>query len=74
LWRLLAKGVCPLAPHSAGITAEASIGLRGDIRYLRSFEDPDEDNEFDPGVGNFDDWRAAGGLTFRWQLQPFSRA
>jgi opacity protein-like surface antigen len=42
------------------------IGLRGDIRYLRSFEDPEEDNEFDLGVGNFDYWRAGAGLTFRW--------
>src|SRR5262245_27497 len=28
------------------------IGLRGDIRYLRSFDDLEEDNEFDLGVGN----------------------
>ena len=42
------------------------IGLRGDIRYLRSFEDPEEDNEFDLGVGRFDYWRAGAGVTFRW--------
>jgi opacity protein-like surface antigen len=42
------------------------VGIRGDIRYIRSFEDPNEDNEFDLGVGNFDYWRATGGLTFRW--------
>jgi hypothetical protein len=29
-------------------------------------EDPEEDNEFDLGVGNFDYWRAGAGLTFRW--------
>jgi opacity protein-like surface antigen len=42
------------------------VGIRGDVRYLRSFVDPDEDNEFDINVGNFDYWRAAGGVTFRW--------
>jgi opacity protein-like surface antigen len=42
------------------------VGIRGDVRYLRSFVDPDEDNEFDIDVGRFDYWRAAGGITFRW--------
>ena len=42
------------------------IGLRADLRYLRSFVDPVEDNEFDLDIGNFDYWRATGGLTFRW--------
>jgi opacity protein-like surface antigen len=42
------------------------VGFRGDIRYLRSFEDPSEDNEFDLGVGNFDYWRGTAGVTFRW--------
>ena len=42
------------------------VGFRGDIRYYRSLEDPDEDNEFDIGVGNFDFWRATAGVTFRW--------
>jgi opacity protein-like surface antigen len=42
------------------------IGFRGDVRYYRSLEDPDEDNEFDVGVGNFDFWRATAGVTFRW--------
>lgn len=42
------------------------VGFRGDIRYLRSFEDPTEDNEFDIGVGNFDYWRGTAGVTFRW--------
>lgn len=42
------------------------VGFRGDLRYLRSFEDPVEDNEFDIGVGNFDYWRGTFGLTFRW--------
>ena len=46
--------------------ASDHIGFRGDIRYYRSFEDPDEDNEFDIGVGNFDFWRGTVGVTFRW--------
>jgi opacity protein-like surface antigen len=42
------------------------VGLRGDIRYYRSLSDPDEDNEFDVAIGDFDFWRATGGVTFRW--------
>lgn len=42
------------------------VGFRGDVRYLRSFEDPDEDNEFDIAIGSFDYWRGTVGLTFRW--------
>jgi opacity protein-like surface antigen len=42
------------------------IGFRGDLRYLRSFEDPVRDNEFDIAVGNFDYWRGTAGVTFRW--------
>jgi len=42
------------------------IGLRADVRYLRSLVDPNEDNEFDISVGKFDYWRAMGGFTFRW--------
>ena len=42
------------------------VGVRADLRYLRSFVDPEEDNEFDIDIGNFDYWRATGGLTFRW--------
>ena len=42
------------------------VGIRGDVRYLRSFVDPNEDNEFDIGVGKFDFWRGLAGLTFRW--------
>ncbi len=46
--------------------ASDHIGFRGDVRYYRSFEDPDEDNEFDIGVGTFDFWRGTVGVTFRW--------
>jgi opacity protein-like surface antigen len=42
------------------------VGLRADLRYVRSLEDPQEDNEFDLAAGNFDYWRGMGGLTFRW--------
>jgi opacity protein-like surface antigen len=43
-----------------------SVGLRGDIRYVRSLEDPTEDNEFDIATGNFDYWRGSVGVSFRW--------
>ena len=46
--------------------ASDHIGFRGDVRYYRSFEDPDEDNEFDLGVGTFDFWRGTVGVTFRF--------
>ena len=42
------------------------VGLRGDVRYFRSLQDPEEDNEFDVAVGNFDFWRGTGGVTFRF--------
>lgn len=42
------------------------VGLRSDLRYVRSLEDPDEDNAFDVAAGNFDYWRGTAGLTFRW--------
>jgi opacity protein-like surface antigen len=42
------------------------VGFRGDIRYYRALSDPDEDNEFDIAIGDFDFWRATGGVTFRW--------
>ena len=42
------------------------VGIRGDLRYFRALSDPDEDNEFDIDLGDFDYWRATVGLTFRW--------
>ena len=42
------------------------IGFRGDLRYFRAFTDPESDNEFDIDFGDFDFWRATGGITFRW--------
>ncbi len=43
-----------------------NVGIRGDIRYLRSLQDPEEDNEFDVDFGNFDFWRGTFGVTFRF--------
>ena len=43
-----------------------NVGFRGDIRYYRALSDPEEDNEFDIDFGDFDFWRASGGVTFRW--------
>jgi hypothetical protein len=40
------------------------VGLRGDIRYFRSLQDDDPDDDFDLSVGNFDFWRAYAGVTF----------
>ena len=42
------------------------VGFRGDMRYFRQLSDPDEDNEFDIGLGDLDYWRATAGITFRW--------
>ena len=42
------------------------VGFRGDIRYYRAFVDPEEDNEFDFAIGQFDYWRGTVGVTFRW--------
>jgi opacity protein-like surface antigen len=42
------------------------VGIRGDVRYFRSLQDPEEDDEFDVAAGNFDFWRGTGGITFRF--------
>jgi opacity protein-like surface antigen len=44
----------------------STVGLRGDIRYFRSFGDPEPDNEFDLEFGDFDFWRATGGLSINF--------
>jgi len=41
------------------------LGLRGDLRYVRSFQDTD-DNLVTIGIGDFDFWRANIGVVFRW--------
>ena len=42
------------------------VGFRGDLRYFRALGDPEEDNEFDIDLADFDYWRATAGVTFRW--------
>jgi opacity protein-like surface antigen len=43
-----------------------NIGIRGDIRYFRSLQDDEADDEFDIGLADFDFWRATVGVTFRF--------
>ena len=43
-----------------------SVGIRGDIRYFRSLQDNEPDDEFDLAVSDFDFWRATVGVTFRF--------
>jgi opacity protein-like surface antigen len=43
-----------------------NIGIRGDIRYFRSLQDNEPDNDLDLDLGSFDFWRGTVGLTFRW--------
>ena len=51
-----------------GINAQFndSVGVRGDLRYFRSLQDNEPDNDLDLSLGNFDFWRGSVGLTFRW--------
>jgi opacity protein-like surface antigen len=42
------------------------FGLRGDIRYFRSLEDNEPDDEFDVGFADFRFWRGSIGATFRF--------
>jgi opacity protein-like surface antigen len=46
------------------------VGIRGDVRYIRSFEDNEPDDEFDLALSDFDFWRASVGVTFRFGQQP----
>jgi opacity protein-like surface antigen len=41
-----------------------NIGIRGDVRYFRSFAGDDDELDFD--LSDFDFWRATAGVTFRW--------
>ena len=43
-----------------------NVGVRGDLRYFRSLQDNQADNDFDLSLGSFDFWRGSVGLTFRW--------
>jgi hypothetical protein len=43
------------------------VGFRGDLRYIRSFEDLSFDDFGDTfDAGSFDYWRGTAGITFRW--------
>ena len=42
------------------------VGLRGDLRYFKSLQDNQPDDNLDLSFGNFDFWRGTVGLTFRW--------
>jgi len=44
-----------------------NVGLRGDLRYFRSFQDNEPgDDELDLGLGDLKFWRGTVGVTFRW--------
>jgi opacity protein-like surface antigen len=46
-----------------------NFGLRGDVRYFRSFEDfetPEPDDDFNVGIGDFRFWRGTLGFVFRF--------
>jgi opacity protein-like surface antigen len=47
-----------------------NIGIRGDVRYFRSLQDNEPDDEFDLAVADFNFWRATVGVTFRFGGQP----
>lgn len=44
----------------------SNIGIRGDIRYFRSLQDNEPDDDLDLTLSEFDFWRGTIGLTFRW--------
>ena len=43
-----------------------NVGIRGDVRYFRSFASDDDEDSFDLNLRSFDFWRASAGVTFRW--------
>jgi opacity protein-like surface antigen len=63
-----------LATNDLGVNIGAGIngqftdnaGIRGDLRYFRSLQDAQPDNDLDLSLGSFDFWRGTVGLTFRW--------
>jgi opacity protein-like surface antigen len=52
----------------AGVNAHFNdhVGVRGDVRYFRSLQDNQADNDLDLSLGSFDFWRGTVGLTFRF--------
>ena len=43
-----------------------NIGIRGDVRYFRSLQDNEPDDEFDLALGSLRFWRGSVGITFRF--------
>lgn len=43
-----------------------NIGIRGDVRYFRSLQDNEPDDEFDVALGDLRFWRGSVGVTFRF--------
>ena len=52
----------------AGITGffADNVGIRGDVRYFRSLQDNEPDDEFDVALGDLRFWRGSVGITFRF--------
>ena len=43
-----------------------NVGLRGDVRYFRSLQDNEPDDELDVSLGSLRFWRGTVGVTFRF--------
>jgi hypothetical protein len=43
-----------------------NFGVQGDVRYFRSLQDNQPDDEFDVALGSFSFWRGTVGLVFRF--------
>lgn len=43
-----------------------NVGIRADLRYFRSLEDDENDDDFDLGLSDFDFWRGSVGVMFRF--------
>ena len=52
----------------AGVTGffADNVGLRGDVRYFRSLQDNEPDDELDVALGDLRFWRGSVGITFRF--------
>jgi hypothetical protein len=52
----------------AGITGffADNVGIRGDVRYFRSLQDNEPDDELDVTLGDLRFWRGSVGVTFRF--------
>jgi opacity protein-like surface antigen len=64
-----------LATNDLGVNAGVGVNaafndkfaIRGDVRYFRSLQDAEADNDLDDlNLGSFDFWRGTVGLTFRF--------